>query len=1002
MVVMSCGGPLGQNLYPQGDFGTGNSNNGTTDPGVCPGYDYEYNGAPIDSFYTLNNNTANWTDPLSIGNWKNTGDQSPDPNGYMLVVNLLEDPHVFLVDSVQVCAGINYQFSFDALNLIFPEHIWARIPDLEILINGQVAYDAGMISQDTTWHHHEFTFSVPTGTTCIFEFRNKASVGLGGDLALDNIEIASCLPNMEIESMQPSPLCEFDPAELVATFPIEYDGFEIQWQSYNSAGFWQDIFGADSDTLSLDSVWLGGPLSFRYELVNPSLSNDPSCMLFSNAFDFDLIPRGFSESTESICEWSDRFTSEIDQQRRFLPKDTLYIDTLVASTGCDSIVHLRVFTFYHETSQQKIDLCEGDTAQVGNSIYTESGFYTDTLDTFNGCDSVIFTEVNLLLNEMLTLEEFICEGDEFNGIIFFNDTTLLDTLLASNGCLLFQETNIHAFPNVTTNVNVSIQEGEAFMGEFYTSDQVFIDTLETSNGCDSIVTTYLEVRPDLYGSERIILCEGESFQNMPIYTNTTILDTLESSIQSDSFIIYDIRVLPQDTVINTNSSCELINDGIIETVYTNQFGCDSLVIDVNIYLGDPDTTMLINFTCDPMEVLYEETLLQNQRGCDSLVISDLRLALSYETINEVNLCEGELYNDVLYLQDTIIFDSLNSIHGCDSVVRLNINVHPIASVTIEASESVFCQEQGFSLTAQTSDQIQWSTGSTEQTISLTTGGLYVVEAQNQFGCTAIDSIFVNDPVQVLGFPNITSPSCLGQFDGQIEIFDANGGSAPYLYSIDGFNFQSSPLFSNISPDIYEVFIEDSQGCQFVEEVVVEEPEPIFLDLGDDLVINEGEETQFQFASNIESINSMSWYPSNGLNCLACKKPKVSPRQSTTYTLTITDENGCTATDEVYVEVIASFIFIPTVFSPNGDGINDFFTIFCDNAKVASIQRLKLFDRWGTLVFDKRDFQHNQETEGWNGKHKGKYLQAGVFIFETEILLEDGTVEYRKGDFMLSR
>jgi len=1001
-VSADCNGSLGSNLYPSGSFGAGLTSISPTDPGICPNYTYEESGAPADSFYTLTNNTGSWTDPQSEGNWKDTGDNSADPNGYMMVVNLLEDPHVFIVDSIEVCAGLTYNFSFDALNLLYPEHeVWADKADIEILINSAVVYDTGELPQDTAWHTHEFLFSIPTGTKCVFEFRNKSTINLGGDIAIDNISIADCTPDLQISTQHSSPLCEYEAASLIAQIPSTYDGFDISWLALENSG-WQKVPGHNSDTLNLDSVWLEGPVSYRYQLTYPELSLDPNCQLLSEIYTFDLIPRAFTSYTQSICEWDDRFSSEGNQRFYKQPMDTLIIDTLIATTGCDSIVHLQVFTFFHDSFQQLIDLCEGDSVIVGSAIYKEGGSYTDTLTTYDGCDSVVYTQINFLLDQYTTVDEYICEGDTFRGEEYYQDSILQDTLIADNGCKLFQQTNIHVFPNIVINLYNSIQEGESYNKIFYTQDTLLTDSLMATNGCDSIVYTYLEVRPDFYSSERVLVCEGSMFQDRVIYRNTAILDTLESSIQSDSFILYDVRVLEQDTIINRNYSCDDIEQGIEELLFTNQFGCDSLVINVNIYLGDPDTTKISQYTCDPGQAIYEEVLFQNLKGCDSLVINETIFAPSYETVSNFDLCEGDYYEGNLLTQDTMITETLLTVHGCDSIINIRIAVHPAVAVSIEKSNTTFCKETGMTLIAESNAQVIWSTGSEENAIVLNEGGWYFVEAENQYGCKAVDSILINAPIELLGFPMPNSPSCLGLFDGSILIADVQGGSPPYLYSIDGFNFQSSPLFGNLEPGNYEITIEASSGCQFVEAVEVEEQEALFLDLGEDIIINEGEQGQFKYATNAETIDSLWWTPFLGLNCKACKYPSVSPTESTLYTLTIMDKNGCTASDDIFVEVIASFIYVPTVFSPNGDGINDYFTIFCDIEKVSQIRSFKIYDRWGGQMFYKKDFQHSQELEGWNGKYKGRYLQSGVFIYAAEILLKDGTVLERKGDFMIMR
>ncbi|HMG16812.1 MAG TPA: gliding motility-associated C-terminal domain-containing protein, partial [Saprospiraceae bacterium] len=131
-------------------------------------------------------------------------------------------------------------------------------------------------------------------------------------------------------------------------------------------------------------------------------------------------------------------------------------------------------------------------------------------------------------------------------------------------------------------------------------------------------------------------------------------------------------------------------------------------------------------------------------------------------------------------------------------------------------------------------------------------------------------------------------------------------------------------------------------------------------------------------------------------------PVVKPDTSTTYTITVTDKNGCEATDQLRVNIISTDVaFIPNVFSPNGDGINDKLNFFCSD-KVMNIKHFAIFDRWGESVYDAIDIPVNDLDYGWDGKQKGQKANSAVYVYYIELTLIDGTVKILKGDINLIR
>ena len=125
-----------------------------------------------------------------------------------------------------------------------------------------------------------------------------------------------------------------------------------------------------------------------------------------------------------------------------------------------------------------------------------------------------------------------------------------------------------------------------------------------------------------------------------------------------------------------------------------------------------------------------------------------------------------------------------------------------------------------------------------------------------------------------------------------------------------------------------------------------------------------------------------------------------PLATTTYTVTATDETGCTATDALTVTVIKYRpIYIPNVFSPNADGINDFFTAY-GNVAASEIALFRVFDRWGSLIFETQNIALGIEQLGWDGRYRGKELLPDVFAFYMEIIFIDGEKILYKGDIQI--
>jgi gliding motility-associated-like protein len=192
-----------------------------------------------------------------------------------------------------------------------------------------------------------------------------------------------------------------------------------------------------------------------------------------------------------------------------------------------------------------------------------------------------------------------------------------------------------------------------------------------------------------------------------------------------------------------------------------------------------------------------------------------------------------------------------------------------------------------------------------------------------------------------------------------------------------------------------------EGCDSTHQISLKTASNLLLQLPADLTIELGDSIRLDPLTNGLNL-AWQWSPPDGLSCDDCQRPWARPFETTRYTLTVTDENGCDATGEMLLTVpLNRRVFIPNAFSPNGDGINDVFLVFA-GGNVARVRSFQLFDRWGEKIFEDFNFPPNDPAHGWDGFFKGKLMNPAVFVYKAEVEYVDGEVEVFRGDVALLR
>ena len=294
----------------------------------------------------------------------------------------------------------------------------------------------------------------------------------------------------------------------------------------------------------------------------------------------------------------------------------------------------------------------------------------------------------------------------------------------------------------------------------------------------------------------------------------------------------------------------------------------------------------------------------------------------------------------------------------------------------------------------------WSNGANGETITDLTAGTYVVTISDGNGCTSEEQVALTAPEQINGTFSIEEPSCYGENDGRILVDTVLGGTAPYVYAINGTSFTSFDQFNNLLSDTYEVTIQDANGCEWSEEISVDQPSELIVDLGDDIELLMGDSVQLEPIANITqaAIDTFFWQRSE----ITEYEPWVKPIETTDYSIFMIDEFGCVASDDILVRVKKErLVYIPNTFSPNGDDVNDYFNIYVGTG-VKVVKSFRVYTRWGEVMFSRSNFVPAFEQEGWDGKFRDEMMNPAVFVYMAEVEFIDGRVEVYQGDVTLTR
>jgi gliding motility-associated-like protein len=719
-----------------------------------------------------------------------------------------------------------------------------------------------------------------------------------------------------------------------------------------------------------DSIFLEGAWQTTSGTYTDTFNSSAGCdSIVQVNLSVQSIP--LSLVTEFICQ-GDSFL--INGVWRFTPG--FYFDTLPSVNSCDSVIRYTLIVTPPVPTMIDTGVCQRDSIFLAGAWRFWPGQYRDTFTAVGtACDSIV--QYNLVLWPRLATSgnyDTICEGDSFLiGNIWYDSTGIFfDTTTSIQwGCDSIVSNFLFVRPAIPVqNLNQGICTGDTFRvgSSAYTTPGIYTDTLISEGGCDSVVVTNLTVGNSIQTSRNLAICQGDSIFLEGAWQSSAgiYFDTFSTSSGCDSIVETNLTVLQNSLTQLSPIICQgdsffaggswQTASGIYSDNLVNSNGCDS-VVEVNLTVLPNSVVNLAASIClgdsffasgawQTSSGVYGDTFLA-ANGCDSIVATALSVTAPPISNRSIQLCTGDSAFLAGNWQTTpgIYLDTIKNPSGCDSVLRTTLTF--INQLTTSGNQTI-CE--GDSIFA----------GGAFQTQS----GTYRDTFVSTGGCDSIHITILT--VQPANVSTVNEGICVGD-----SVF--LGGA---------WRFLSGTYFDTLT---------NPGGClQVVRTRLFVSPPVVITEPVQTITIPAGQSIRLRATG----ANNYVWTPDSSLDCTTCESPLASPTTTTTYTVYSADSFGCPSSDTItiIVDTVGS-VEIPNVFTPNGDGVNDFWYI---NVQGVNGVQINVYDRWGQKVFDATD-----PNDRWDGTCNGKLLDAAVFTYHI-ILIYENFREDLTGDITLIR
>ena len=647
----------------------------------------------------------------------------------------------------------------------------------------------------------------------------------------------------------------------------------------------------------------------------------------------------------SVCQYE---TYLFNEQELNVAGD--YEDTFSNAAGCDSFVTLHLEIIRKSGAAVDVSICHDETYNFHGLVLNATGAYYDTLSNIHHCDSII--TLNLFVAPLAdsSVEINLCNGQSytFHGIEIRETSFISDTLLSIFGCDSIFSLQVNVGNNAISNTYASICEYQSYLfdGQQKTLTGIYSDTVIRAGLCDSIAFLHLTVFSQSSQTITQTLCEGSYyiFNDEELTTSGVYFDTLVNVAGCDSFVNLDLRFNSFYFVSNKPIICQGSSvdvgmhhydvSGEYEDTFVSHQLCDSIIHTSLIVLPNlisyqtmeicPGQTASLNgrvISVGSEGGVYADTFT-SYAGCDSIIVTTILTLRAVYTTMDTSICEGDLFNGVNYVTNSVFTDTIRSSFGCDSIISTyNIKIK-INTPLMVSADTTICERSSVLLMANGGDDtLKWS---------------------------------ASDPLLPLNYTN--------------------------TYSVDETN-TSTLLTTPTSNTLYIVSSRLCDGRIISESVTVNVQEPPKFKLTNrDTCVNLGQELTLETTNELLTTDNLSWFLDGKALCLNCPNFTLKPSKAGNYLAMVEDMYGCSSIDSVDVcvtnECFENSFKIPNYITPNGDGNNDNFRFL--NPENLTIVSLKIYDRWGEKIFES-----TAQNPEWDGTFGGRTCSPGSYVYTIE-------------------
>lgn len=648
-----------------------------------------------------------------------------------------------------------------------------------------------------------------------------------------------------------------------------------------------------------------------------------------------------------------------------------------------------------------------------------------------GCEpfDVTFSDLTTVINGNVEQRHWKF-GDGYESFLEQPTHTYVDGI--SFDAQLTVTTDVGCIDSITQNITVLLQPDVTITGDQEICIGEITQLLATITSDPTGITYFWENDPTLSCTD----CLNPTANPIDTTTYTFVAISNEGcetrvDIQVDVRPVYaPVVEISNDTLICANDIIQLYVDGgddIFSYIWdNNQTGLTCYDNCINP-IASPEVlttytvTVTNNFNCSSIGSVTIDVLDQNQifAGSDRTICQGDTAQLHLDTGNNPTwlvsngLDCSTCFDAVASPEVTTDFVAqVTTNEGCNIIDTVRVNVLSPQDV-FAGEDRTICRGETTLLNA----EFFYSLGNINPTFSWTPGGsldnstLLNPEAMPSESttytltitadkCTLSDSLRVNveDKTEVEA---VGATVCLGdtaQLDiignaDQFEWFPAEGLSDPTI---------ANPIAIPTNDIIYTVIASLSSCTPDTSEATIEVDELPDVYLPAVYSFFEGESVTLNI-DGTSSNYSYEWFPTIGLSCTDCPNPIVNTDGNINYSVIVTEIfTGCEKTLNTKVQLInfcsEDLIGVPNAFTPNGDGENDELEIKYSSALIVENYKLKIFDRWGGLLF-----QSNDINERWDGTLNGRIIPTGVVIYFLEFPCHiDGSTIQKQGDITIFR